>query len=54
MSTNVIPRALFALATSAALTLASPALAGGISAGTLIENTATATYEDGNGPQTIA
>ncbi|MEM7688216.1 MAG: hypothetical protein AAF291_04275 [Pseudomonadota bacterium] len=36
------------------LTLAHPALAGGISAGTLIENTATATYEDAGGSQTIS
>ncbi len=30
-----------------------PAHAAGVDAGTLIENTATATYEDGNGPQTV-
>ncbi|MEL7196838.1 MAG: hypothetical protein AAGL10_00845 [Pseudomonadota bacterium] len=34
-------------------TIASPALAGGISAGTLIENTASATYNDGTGVQTV-
>ena len=54
MNTNVIPYSLFAVTASAALTLASPALAGGSSAGTLIENTATATYEDASGPQTIS
>lgn len=54
MDTKVITRSLFAVTTGAALTLTSPALAGGISAGTLIENTATATYEDGGGSQTIS
>lgn len=54
MNTKVIPNALFAVSLGAALTLSAPALAGGISAGTLIENTATATYEDANGPQTIS
>ena len=53
MNTKAITRSLFAASTGAALTLTSPAFAEGISAGTLIENTATATYEDGSGPQTI-
>jgi uncharacterized repeat protein (TIGR01451 family) len=54
MTTKFIPRALFTIATGAVLTIAPPALAGGVSAGTLIENTATATYEDARGSQTIA
>ena len=54
MNTKVISSALLTVTSCAALTLTSPALAGGISAGTLIENTATATYEDANGPQTIS
>ncbi|WP_234029462.1 hypothetical protein [Erythrobacter sp. THAF29] len=33
--------------------LSAPALAEGVDAGTLIENTATATYDDGSGPTTI-
>ena len=53
MNTKAITRSLFAASTGAALTLTSPAFAEGISAGTLIENTATATYQDGSGPQTI-
>ncbi|MFL0356917.1 hypothetical protein ACI5KX_10610 [Erythrobacter sp. GH1-10] len=32
---------------------ATPALAGGVIAGTLIENTATATYDDGDGPKSV-
>lgn len=38
----------------AALASHAPAAAEGIAAGTLIENTATATYDDGNGPQTVS
>ena len=43
------------LAATAALTSTAPyeARAGGVTAGTLIENTAVASYEDGNGPRTI-
>lgn len=44
------------LATGSAVALyafASPALAEGVDAGTLIENTATATFDAGDGPQTI-
>ncbi|MEM7779864.1 MAG: hypothetical protein AAF697_05675 [Pseudomonadota bacterium] len=37
----------------ASVTLAAPAQAEGVSAGTLIENIATATYEDGDGTQTV-
>ncbi len=44
---------LFATPVVALFTLSAPAYADGVSAGTLIENTATATYEDGDGPQTV-
>lgn len=54
MNTHAIIRTLFVVTASSALTLSSPTLAEGISAGTLIENTATATYEDARGPQTIS
>ena len=53
MNTKVLNRSLFATLTAAALTTGSPAFADGISAGTLIENTATATYDDGTGVQTV-
>ena len=53
MNTNNLFRSLLAVSFVSVSTLASPALAGGISAGTLIENTATATYDDGSGPQTV-
>lgn len=46
-------RPAIAAATIAVFAASSTALAGGVSAGTLIENTATATYEDGDGPQTV-
>ncbi len=36
-----------------AMAAAAPAHAAGVDAGTLIENTATATYDDGSGPQTV-
>jgi len=49
MNTKAITQALFATSVIAAFTLAAPAYADGVSAGTLIENTATATYEDGEG-----
>lgn len=53
MDTKVITRALFSTLFVGSFTIASPALAGGISAGTLIENTASATYNDGTGVQTV-
>ncbi len=40
-------------ALAAALGVAAPAFAAGTPAGTTIQNTATATYDDGSGPQTI-
>ncbi|MEO0461526.1 MAG: hypothetical protein AAF127_00215 [Pseudomonadota bacterium] len=54
MDTHILTRSLFVTSVVAAFTLSPPALAGGISAGTLIENTATATFDDGSGPQTIS
>ncbi len=53
MFTQSLIRSLFATTVVAALTASIPALADGVSAGTLIENTATATYEDGDGPRTV-
>jgi uncharacterized repeat protein (TIGR01451 family) len=53
MDTQVIIKPFFVTSVVAAFTLASPALADGVSAGTLIENTATATYDDGGATLTI-
>ncbi len=53
MDTQIIKQSLFATSVVALFTLSAPALADGVGAGTLIENTATATYEDGEGPQTV-
>ena len=53
MDTQHITKPLFATSVVALFTLSAPAYAEGVSAGTLIENTATATYEDGDGPQTV-
>ena len=53
MDTQNITKSLFATPVLALFTLSAPALADGVDAGTLIENTATATYEDGDGPQTV-
>ncbi len=53
MNTKIITRSLFASFGMSVLAIASPALADGISAGTLIENTASATYNDGTGVQTV-
>jgi uncharacterized repeat protein (TIGR01451 family) len=49
-------RSLATMCGAAAITglmLSTPALAGGVTAGTLIENTAVASYDDGAGPRTI-
>ncbi len=54
MYTKAIRRTFLVLSASSTLTLSSAAFAEGISAGTLIENTATATYEEGGVPQTIS
>lgn len=53
MNTQTIFRSLFATSVVATFTLSAPALAEGVSAGTLIENTASATFEDGEGTQTV-
>lgn len=53
MDTGNIFKSLLATSAAAGLTLSAPAYAGGVSAGTLIENTASATYDDGEGPQSI-
>ncbi|MEL7190465.1 MAG: hypothetical protein AAGK17_13005 [Pseudomonadota bacterium] len=53
MNTKVCTRFLLATSAVASLAYAAPVLANGIAAGTLIENTATATYDDGNGTQTV-
>lgn len=58
MNTQIIWKPLFttpalAAVTLAALVAAPSANAAGVSAGTLIENTAVATYEDGEGPRTV-
>ena len=53
MNTQIIRHSLFATSVVVLFTLSAPAYADGVSAGTLIENTATATYNDGDGPQTV-
>lgn len=53
MNTHTVTKPLFAASFAAMLALAAPANAEGVSAGTLIENTATATYDDGDGPKTV-
>ncbi|AWW74468.1 hypothetical protein CD351_08525 [Erythrobacter sp. KY5] len=53
MNTQALIKPLFATSIVAAFTISSPALAEGVSAGTLIENTASATYEDGEGTKTV-
>lgn len=53
MDTQNLIRPILATSFVALVTLSSPAHAEGVSAGTLIENTATATYEDGDGVQTV-
>ncbi|MHA7818787.1 MAG: hypothetical protein ACX930_03955 [Erythrobacter sp.] len=53
MYTQALIRPIFAASALAILTLSAPAIAEGVSAGTLIENTASATYENGAGTQTV-
>lgn len=53
MDTQHTIKPVFAASVVALFTLSTPALADGVSAGTLIENTATATYDDGEGPVTV-
>ncbi len=44
---------IFGAAALSGLIVSAPAMAGGVTAGTLIENTAVASYDDGAGPRTI-
>lgn len=53
MDTKALTRTLFATSVMATFTFAAPVMAEGVDAGTLIENTATATYEDGEGERTV-
>lgn len=53
MDTETTSKALLAASVAAMFTIASPAHAEGVNAGTLIENTATATYDDGDGSRTV-
>lgn len=53
MDTKAITRSLFATTVVATFTLSAPAVAAGVDAGSLIENTATATFEDGEGTKTV-
>lgn len=53
MDTQKLISSLLATSVLATLTLSAPAMAEGVSAGSLIENTATATYEDGEGPKSV-
>lgn len=54
MDTQIFRYFALGAALGTVLVVSSPAAAEGIAAGTLIENTATATYDDGDGPQTIS
>lgn len=53
MDTQKLISSLFATSVVATFTLSAPAMAEGVTAGTLIENTASATFEDGEGPKTV-
>lgn len=53
MDTNRIKNSLLATPVVVLFTLSAPVQAEGVSAGTLIENTASATYDDGSGPQSV-
>ncbi|QUL38976.1 hypothetical protein [Erythrobacter sp. JK5] len=53
MDTRPITRSLYVAGLAALFVHGNPALAEGVSAGTLIENTATATYDDGDGPKSV-
>ena len=54
MTTQHPPYRIFAVAGATALLLPIPSLAAGVDAGTLIENTATATYDGGGGTETVS
>lgn len=53
MDTHKLISSLFATSVLAAFTLSAPAMAEGVDAGSLIENTATATFDDGEGTRTV-
>ena len=53
MDTQKLISSLFATSVVATFTLSAPAMAEGVTAGSLIENTASATYEDGEGTKTV-
>lgn len=53
MDTQKLISSLFATSVVASFTLSAPAMATGVDAGTLIENTASATFEDGEGEKTV-
>lgn len=53
MDTQKLISSLFATTVVASFTLSAPAFAAGVDAGTLIENTASATFEDGEGEKTV-
>lgn len=53
MDTRTLIKPLFATSLVAAFTISAPAYAEGVSAGTLIENTASATYDDGEGTKSV-
>lgn len=53
MDTKTLIKPLFATSLVALFTISAPAYAEGVSAGTLIENTASATYDDGEGTKSV-
>ncbi|MEP1421192.1 MAG: hypothetical protein ABJK59_05425, partial [Erythrobacter sp.] len=53
MDTQKLISSLFATSVLMTFTLSAPAMAEGVDAGSLIENTATATFEDGEGTRTV-
>lgn len=53
MDTQTLTKSLFVTSVVAVFTISTPALADGVSAGTLIENTASATYDDGDTTRTV-
>lgn len=53
MNTQALIKPIFAASVATVFTISAPAMAEGVSAGTLIENTASATYDNGAGTQTV-
>jgi len=54
MDTQALTKSLFVTSVVAVFTISTPAYADGVSAGTLIENTASATYDDGDTTRTVS